>query len=81
MKNKLSKLWNLNTRDFIKGLLVAIITAVLTFLTEVLQVGGAFDADFFKKLAIAATIGFLSYLIKNLLTNSNDQVITKEPTP
>ena len=80
MKKALSKLWNLNTRDFIKGLIVAVITAVVTFLTNALTAGATIDIALLKKVGMAAVIGFLSYLLKNLLTNSKDEVLTKEPS-
>jgi uncharacterized membrane protein YvlD (DUF360 family) len=70
----------LNFRDFIKGLFLAIITAVLTFLTTELQQGTVLNIILIKRLGIAALIGFFSYILKNLLTNSKDEILTPEPT-
>lgn len=68
----------LNWRDFIKGLFLAIITAILTFLTTELQGGATLNIDLIKRLGIAALIGFFSYILKNLLTNSKDEILTPE---
>jgi uncharacterized membrane protein YvlD (DUF360 family) len=73
-----AKFLSLNTRDFIKGLFLAIITAVITFLANELQIGSSVDITLFKRMGIAAVIAFLSYLVKNLFTNSKDQLLTKE---
>jgi hypothetical protein len=78
MKKYLSKYFTLNARDFLKGLYLAIITAVLTFFTELYQGGGTIEAIPWKRLALFIVIAFLSYLIKNLVTNSNDEILKKE---
>jgi hypothetical protein len=75
-----AKFLRLGVRDFIKGLFLAIITAVLTFLTTALQEGAVLDIKLIKRLAIAAFVGFFSYILKNLLTNSKDEILTPEPT-
>jgi hypothetical protein len=74
-----AKLFMLNTRDFFKGLVLAIITAVITFLANELQIGSSVDLTLFKRMGIAAVIAFLSYLVKNLLTNSKGEILTPEP--
>jgi len=68
-----SKLFKLHLNDFFKGLILAIITGVLTFLTELQSP----EIDW-KKLAIASAIALLSYLVKNLFTNSKDQLLKAE---
>ena len=73
-----SKLFNLNRRDFFKGLVVAILTAIITFLTDILQSGVVIDIDVLKRVAVASVIGFLSYILKNMLTNSEGQILTPE---
>ena len=74
-----AKLFMLNARDFLKGLVVAVITAILTFLVNELQAGSSVDVDLFKRMGIAAVISFLSYLLKNLFTNSKGEMLTAEP--
>ena len=66
-----SKLFNLNWRDFLKGVLLAILSSVITFVYEVIQAGTAFDAEFFKAMGGVAVTTLLAYLSKNLFENSN----------
>lgn len=72
-----ARLFKLNLRDFIKGLIVAVITAVLTFIISELQAGNPINSVL-KKIGITALITFFSYLLKNLFTNSNDEFATPE---
>jgi hypothetical protein len=65
-------LW-LNTKDFVKGAIVAILTGIGTILTSELQTG----TISLKKVGIAALVAFLAYLTKNLLTDHNDKFIGK----
>lgn len=74
-----SKLFSLNAKDFFKGLFLAIITAVVTFLTNELQIGSSVDITLLKRIGITAVIAFLSYLTKQFVTNSKDQIFTSEP--
>ena len=69
----------LNARDFAKGLLLAVITAVITGLYELLQSGTfAFDWLTLKPIVIAAVSAALAYLLKNLFTNTEGQILTKD---
>lgn len=70
-----AKFLRLNARDFFKGMIIAIIAAVITFLTNELQAGTTIDL---KRIGITALIAFLSYLVKNLFTNSKDEILTPE---
>ena len=77
MKN--SKFFNLNWADLGKGLLIAFLTALLGGLLELLQAGTlpttwvAFQPIF--ELSLAAAV---SYLLKNLFTNSEGQIAKGE---
>lgn len=71
---KRSKFLSLNWRDFAKGLLLSILSAVVTFIYEVIQTGTAFDAEFFKALGIVAVTTLLAYLGKNLFENSEGEL-------
>jgi len=73
-----SKLFKLNAKDFIKGLIVAVLTAVITFAYEAIQTGELFSMVTLKKMGMVALGALLAYLIKNLLTNSQDQPLTPE---
>jgi uncharacterized membrane protein YvlD (DUF360 family) len=74
-----SKLFSLHVRDFVKGLILAVITGVITFLTNELQIGSTIDSNLFRRIGVAAIIAFLSYILKNYFTNSKDEFATKEP--
>ena len=76
-KMKRSKFFNLNFRDFIKGLFIAVLSAAITFVYEAVQTGLSFDAEFFKAIGIVSLTTFLAYLSKNLFENS-DGAIAKE---
>ena len=75
-----SSLFRLNLRDFLKGLVLAILSALVTFLYEVFQAGAPqFDGEFFKGMAIVAVTALLAYLSKNLFENSNGDLAKPEP--
>lgn len=78
---KKAKLFNLNAKDFLKGLILVVITAVITFAINELQAGTSIDLTLLKRMGVAALVAFLSYLLKNLFTNSKDEFITPEPKP
>ncbi len=73
-----SSLFTLNSKDWIKGLVVAVLTAVITVVYSTIQTG-ALVLDW-KAISIAGISAALAYITKNLLTNSNDEILTKEPT-
>lgn len=70
-----SKLFKLNATDLLRGLIVAVVTAILTGLYDLVQSGGTLSM---KAVFIPGILAMLSYLIKNLFTNSNDQVLKSE---
>lgn len=75
MKN--SSFFSLNARDWFKGLVVAIITAIITVVYNTIQAGTLlFD---WKSIGFAALSAALAYILKNFLTNSNDQILKREP--
>jgi hypothetical protein len=67
---------SLNSKDFFKGLLVAVLSAVVTLLYTCIQ-SGDFIVDW-KAIGMAALSAALAYITKNLLTNSNDELLKKE---
>ena len=75
--NMNSSLFTLGTKDFIKGLILAVLTAVITVLYNTVQ-AGTLVIDW-KSVSIAALSAALAYFTKNLLTNSQDQFLKKEP--
>lgn len=71
-----SKLFSWNLRDFLKGLLVAVLGAVIGLVAATIEAGSlSFDWQAIGKAAMLAT---LTYLTKNFLTNSNDEFLKKE---
>lgn len=69
----------LNAKDFLKGLLMAVIMAFVTGLYEVMQ-AGQFDFTWLTLkpiLMISAGAG-LSYLIKNIFTNNTGVLVSKD---
>jgi hypothetical protein len=71
-----SSLFTLNSKDWIKGLVVAVLTAVITVVYSTIQTG-TLVLDW-KSISIAGISAALAYITKNLLTNSSDQFLTKE---
>lgn len=73
---KTSKFLNLNWYDFLKGLFVAIITAVLTGALQMLTVvPPSIDV---KAIGIIALTAMISYLLKQFTTNSNNELLKTE---
>lgn len=71
-----SKFLSLNTTDFVKGLVVAVLTSVLTIVYTSLQSGSlTFD---WKAIATTALTSAIGYITKNLLTNSKQQFLKKD---
>jgi len=72
----MSKLFNLNINDFLKGLILAILTAILTIIYNTIQ-AGSLNIDW--KLILMTTITtILAYLLKNLCSNSSGEILTKD---
>jgi hypothetical protein len=71
-----SSFLSLGTKDFIKGLVVAVLTSVITIVYTSLQVGSLeFD---WKLIASTGLSSALAYILKNLVTNSEDEIMKKE---
>ena len=75
---KRSKILRLGTADLLKGLFVAFISALLTGVYGLFQSGAAFDWITLKPVLFVAIASALSYIIKNWLTNSDGDLLTKE---
>jgi hypothetical protein len=68
----MSKLFSLNVKDFLKGLVVSVIGAVLGLIQPSIEAGNlVFD---WKKIGTLALGAGISYLIKQFITNSNGQI-------
>lgn len=71
-----STLFALNTSDFIKGLLMAVLSTVITIVYQTVEAGSlVFD---WKAIGTMALTSALAYIMKNLFTNSQGQLFQKE---
>lgn len=75
-----SKFLTLDWKDFSRGLLIAFLTAVLTGVINILDTGAVFTWVTMKPVLIAGISAALSYLLKCLTTNSQDQMFKREPS-
>jgi hypothetical protein len=72
-----SSIFTLNKVDFVKGLVIAVLTSVITIIYNTVQTGSiTFD---WNSITTAAATAALAYILKNLLTNSNDEFLKKDP--
>ena len=76
-----SKFLTLDLKDFTRGLLIAFLTALLTGVINILDTGAVFTWITLKPVLIAGISAALSYLLKCLATNSQDQLLKREPRP
>jgi hypothetical protein len=73
-----SKFLRLNRKDFIRGLIITVICTFLTGAYQAIASGFAFNWITMKPVVIAAVGAGISYLTKNLLTNSKGNFMTYE---
>lgn len=74
-----SKFLQLNKKDFFNGLIIAVGSAILTYLFEVIQLG-SFDTFEWKTILSVSLIATTTYLSKNLFRNSEGEMLMKEKT-
>lgn len=74
-----SKFLTLDWKDFSRGLLIAFLTAVITGVINILDTGAVFTWITIKPVLIAGISAALSYFLKCLATNSQDQLFKREP--
>jgi hypothetical protein len=75
-----SGLFKLNWADFGKGLIVAVITAILTFIYEQVVQGGVdiFTGALWVQVGSVALAAGLAYILKNLFSNSTGEFLKAE---
>ena len=72
----MSTILKLNVQDLVKGLIVTMLTSVLTIAYNTVSAGSlTFD---WKAIGLTALTSGLAYLMKNLLTNSEGEFLGKE---
>ena len=75
-----SKMFNLDSKDFIKGFAVAVVTAILTGALQLFQTGTVeWTFVFWQPTIYGGITAGIAYLLKNLVTNSDDHLLKKEP--
>lgn len=77
----MSKFLNLNWSDFAKGLTVAVLTAVVAGVGDIIKTGAIPTFIQMKIIGLAAVSAGVAYILKNLLTNSEGQFLKAEPKP
>ena len=71
-----SPIFTLNTSDFLKGLIMAVLSTVITIVYQTVEAGSLiFD---WKSIGTMALTTALAYIMKNLFTNSAGKFFGKE---
>lgn len=66
----------LNNNDFLKGLIMAVLSTVITVVYQTVEAGSlVFD---WKAIGTMALTTALAYIMKNLFTNSTGKIFAKE---
>jgi len=73
----MSKFLTLNIKDLLKGVIVASLTAILGGLYAIIQTGAFPTIADRKAMGMAALWAWLAYLLKNLFTNQEGDLLTK----
>jgi ABC-type uncharacterized transport system permease subunit len=74
-----SSFLSITSKDVLKGFVVAVLTSIATAVIPVLQTGALPKLEQLHGIAIAGVAAGIAYLFKNFFTNSNDQMLKKEP--
>ena len=74
-----AKFLQLNIKDFTRGLIISALTVVLSGVGTILSAGAMPTVPQLKVIGLSALAAGISYLIKNLLTNSQDKFLSVEP--
>lgn len=65
----MSGLFKLNGSDFLRGLIVAVLSATLTFMQQFFAADGTMQAINWKTVGGVAAASAIAYILKNLFTN------------
>ena len=74
-----SNFFTLNWSDFGKGIVVAVMTSVLTYVYQAVETGDFTQIEW-KVVGTTAALSAVGYLFKNLVTNSEGEVLKREET-
>ena len=70
----MSEIWKLTKNDYLKGLVVAVLSGVLTLILDLLKANAPIDWNQVLTVGLIAGIG---YLIKNLGTSADGKLLGK----
>lgn len=68
----------INVDDLLRGFVVAMMSSILSSAVVILQAGNLPNMTQVKMIALVGVSSGVSYLAKNLLTNSKDQMFKTE---
>jgi hypothetical protein len=74
----MSKFLSVNMMDFVKGLAITVSGAVLSSVVVILNAGRLPNITELKGIGLVAVSVGVSYILKNLFTNSNNEFAKKE---
>jgi hypothetical protein len=74
-----SKFLTLDWKDFSRGILIAFLAALISGVINILDTGAVINWETLRPVLIAGISAALSYLLKCLMTNSNDVMFKREP--
>jgi len=74
----MSNFLNLNIDDLVKGFIVAFLSTALTGLIATLDSGALPTLSELKSAGVVGLTAGISYLLKNLLTNSQGVILKKD---
>jgi hypothetical protein len=77
-KGMKSKFLTIDTNDLLNGLIIAIFCTFITGFYQLIANGGVINWETIKPVIIAAIGAGVSYLTKNLLTNSKGKFMRRE---
>jgi hypothetical protein len=73
-----SKLFKLDLKDFGKSIVVFFLTSLISGLYTLSTTGNIFDWQSIQGILGISLTATISYLLKNLATNSNDEILKTE---
>jgi hypothetical protein len=73
-----SNLFKLDWKDLGKSIVLFFLTAVISGLYNLSQTGNIFEWTSIKGILAVSLTATISYLLKNLATNSNDELLKAE---
>lgn len=73
-----SQFCKLGWKDLGKGALIAFVSAAMFPLIKIVESGALPDVSQLRTYALVGIAAALSYLLKNLFTNSNNELLKKE---